>query len=80
MDQFTDLPKDLPIPADDGAGDHLLGKALPAIALASTDGQWVDLSAIAGYVVLYCYPMTGRPGLPLPPGWDAIPGARGCTP
>jgi peroxiredoxin len=24
--------------------------------------------------------MTGRPGVPLPPGWDEIPGARGCTP
>ena len=24
--------------------------------------------------------MTGKPGEPLPPGWDAIPGARGCTP
>ena len=24
--------------------------------------------------------MTGRPGVPLPNGWDQIPGARGCTP
>jgi peroxiredoxin len=24
--------------------------------------------------------MTGKPGTPLPEGWDAIPGARGCTP
>ena len=23
---------------------------------------------------------TGRPGVPLPDGWDDIPGARGCTP
>jgi peroxiredoxin len=30
--------------------------------------------------VLYAYPMTGRPGTPLPNGWDDIPGARGCTP
>ena len=29
---------------------------------------------------MYCYPRTGRPGEPLPPGWDEIPGARGCTP
>lgn len=30
--------------------------------------------------MLYCYPMTGVPGKPLPEGWDMIPGARGCTP
>ncbi|KAK9805599.1 hypothetical protein WJX72_007076 [[Myrmecia] bisecta] len=24
--------------------------------------------------------MTGKPGVPLPEGWDHIPGARGCTP
>jgi peroxiredoxin len=29
---------------------------------------------------VYCYPRTGRPGEPLPSGWDEIPGARGCTP
>jgi peroxiredoxin len=30
--------------------------------------------------IIFCYPMTGVPGQPLPEGWDAIPGARGCTP
>jgi peroxiredoxin len=29
---------------------------------------------------VYAYPRTGEPGKDLPPGWDAIPGARGCTP
>ena len=24
--------------------------------------------------------MTGKPGVPLPEGWDEIAGARGCTP
>ena len=36
--------------------------------------------ALAGRVVLYAFPRTGRPGVPNPPGWDLIPGARGCTP
>jgi peroxiredoxin len=35
---------------------------------------------LRGRTVVYAYPRTGRPGQPLPTGWDAIPGARGCTP
>jgi peroxiredoxin len=77
---YEQLPSDLPVPADDGACDHLPGLALPAITLEATDGQVVDLGDIPGWLVLYCYPMTGRPGTALPAGWDAIPGARGCTP
>jgi peroxiredoxin len=79
MENLTDLPKDLSIPVDDGTCNHLLGLSLPAIALSSTQGD-IDLSVVAGYVVIYCYPMTGQPGIPLPDGWDQIPGARGCTP
>lgn len=80
MERLTELPKDLPMPIDDGAGDRLLGEFLPSITLPSTQGKQIDLSVIPGDVVLYCYPMTGRPDLPLPTGWDEIPGARGCTP
>jgi peroxiredoxin len=40
----------------------------------------VDVSALQGVTVVYAYPMTGRPGIPLPEGWDMLPGARGCTP
>lgn len=79
MNKLNELPQDLPIPLDDGACDHLLGSNLPSIALSSTQGEYVDLSTITGYVVLYFYPMTGKPGVTLPDGWDAIPGARGCT-
>lgn len=77
---YGQLPKDLPVPVDDGACDHLLGLTLPAISLMSTDGQPVDPGKTPGWLVLYCYPMTGQPGVALPDGWDAIPGARGCTP
>ncbi|HEY4098798.1 MAG TPA: peroxiredoxin [Baekduia sp.] len=77
----TQLPADLPAPTDDGAADHLPGLALPAISLASTSGGTVALDELgAGRTVLYIYPMTGRPGEALPDGWNAIPGARGCTP
>lgn len=75
-----ELPNDLPIPEDDGAADHLPGMRLPSVPLASTSGEIVDLSALPGRTVVYCYPMTGRPDRSLPAGWDEIPGARGCTP
>lgn len=74
------LPDDLPVPVDDGAVDHLPGMRLPALALPATDGSAVDLSTLRGRSVVYVYPRTGRPDQPLPTGWDAIPGARGCTP
>lgn len=77
---FTELPKDLPVPVDDGAADHLEGMTFAPMGLRSTDGTTVELGSLAGRFVIYVYPMTGRPGVPLPEGWDAIPGARGCTP
>jgi peroxiredoxin len=77
---YTSLPTDLPAPEDDGAADHLVGLIVPAIALPSTDGGQVDVAKLKGQTVLYAYPKTGIPGQALPDGWDAIPGARGCTP
>ena len=74
------LPDDLPVPQDDGAAQHLTGFRLPDIALAATDGAPVNLSKLKGRTVVYVYPRTGRPGQALPTGWNAIPGARGCTP
>ena len=77
---FSQLPSDLPIPIDDGAGDRLLNKNLPDLVLNSTSEKQVNLSNLKSRVVFYCYPMTGQPGVKLPDGWDSIPGARGCTP
>jgi peroxiredoxin len=75
-----DLPRDLPVPVDDGGARHLAGARLPALALAATDGSRVDLSTLQGRTVAYVYPRTGDPNAGVPEGWDAIPGARGCTP
>jgi peroxiredoxin len=74
------LPADLPVPEDDGAAAHLPGRALPHVALPATTGGTIDLAALAGRVVVFAYPRTGRPDDPPGPDWDAIPGARGCTP
>jgi peroxiredoxin len=77
---FTQLPANLPVPEDDGACAHLRGRHLPDLSLVSTSGHHVNLYQRPGLSVLYAYPLTGRPGVPGPPGWDEIPGARGCTP
>ena len=74
------LSPNIPIPQDDGAARHLVGMTLPDLALPSTDGAPVNLSKLNGRSVVYIYPRTGVPGVDLPPGWNEIPGARGCTP
>src|SRR4051812_25036364 len=76
----TVLPDDLPAPQDDGAARHLTGAKLPDLPLPATDGSTVSLMRFQGRTVVYIYPRTGRPGHATPTGWDAIPGARGCTP
>ena len=78
---LAEIPDDLPVPVDDGACDHLRGLKIPDITLASTDGTRVDISTFRGRTILYAYPRTGRPDEGVfYEGWEAIPGARGCTP
>jgi peroxiredoxin len=76
----TLLPPDIPVPQDDGGARHLVGMKLPDVALVATSGPEVNLSKLKGRAVVYIYPRTGVPGVDAPPGWDDIPGARGCTP
>jgi peroxiredoxin len=79
----TALPDDLPVPEDDGAADHLRATLVPPVSLPATDGTVVRLDELPGRSVVFAYPRTGRPGeesLGGDEGWNAIPGARGCTP
>lgn len=77
---YTQLPAGLPVPEDDGAALHLPGMRLPELDLPTSDGGTVNLARLgSGRTVIYFYPLTGRPGVDLPEGWDAIPGARGCS-
>jgi peroxiredoxin len=81
MADLFELPKDLPVPEDDGACKHLPGKDLPALALLSTAGRKVRLDEQSqSRTVFFFYPRTGRPGQPILQEWNQIPGARGCTP
>src|SRR5262245_27071542 len=80
-DDLYSLPPDLPPPIDDGACDHLVGLEVPPLDLPSTDGGTVRLGTSGTrWTVVYAYPRTGVPDQDSPQGWDAIPGARGCTP
>lgn len=78
------LPPNIPAPQDDGAARHLAGMKLPDLALPATqnaqNAAQVNLSKLKGRTVVYIYPRTGVPGTDTLPGWDQIPGARGCTP
>jgi len=72
------LPNNLPIPEDDGACDHLVGMHFPSILFETTNDS-VNFSDLLGTIVLYIYPRSSDDNLD-PEGWDAIPGARGCSP
>ncbi len=80
-DDLYSVPAGLPVPEDDGACDHLAGMEVPAIPLPATVGPPVTIgAATTRWTVVYAYPKTGVPDKSSPPGWDEIPGARGCTP
>ena len=83
-DDLYSLPEGLPVPIDDGGCDHLPGLAMPPVALPATDGSTVRLDEpVPGWTIVFAYPRTGEPDADPPGGlaaWDAIPGARGCTP
>ena len=79
-DLISTIPLNLPVPIDDGACRHLENAILPDICLLGTDDQKINLSQLTGWNVIFCYPMTGRPGITIPDGWVQIPGAAGCTP
>ncbi|ETN43402.1 uncharacterized protein HMPREF1541_02561 [Cyphellophora europaea CBS 101466] len=75
-------PGDLPVPEDDGACKHLTGAAMPDLSLmiAKDPTKTVNLSKQPGLTIAFCYPRTAAPGETVPDSWNAIPGARGCTP
>ena len=76
---YTSAPAGLPRPVNDGACSHLQNCKIPCLDLPATDGTSVRLATQHGITVVFCYPMTGRPGVSLPDGWEDIPGARGTA-
>lgn len=80
MKNLMELPKELPIPQDDGACDHLIGMPFPSVKLRTTQDRIIDFGRYKKPCVIFFYPRTGEPDKPTPDTWDMIPGARGCTP
>lgn len=80
MSQHLAFPPDLPVPENDGAADHLSGSLLPDVPLLATSGDRVSLARLKGRTIVYAYPRTGEAGKDPSAEWNAIPGARGCTP
>ena len=77
---YNFLPKNLPIPVDDGLCNHLEGMEIPDISLQAINGEYVKLRRKESFkLIFFCYPMTGKLGEALPKNWNNIPGARGCT-
>ncbi|KAK7451526.1 hypothetical protein CaCOL14_009485 [Colletotrichum acutatum] len=79
---MSNSPLDIPRPEDDGLCDHLRGFNLPSVSLPSAkdNSMKVDLANLDGLTVVFNYPRTAEPGEEVPPEWNSIPGARGCTP
>ena len=69
-----------PIPENDGAANHLEKSSISSISLPNQEGNLLRLDRLDTFrMILYFFPMTGRPDMPLPENWNSIPGASGCT-
>ena len=68
------------IPENEDDMNTLKNKNFPNISLPNQDGNLLNLYRLDTFrMVLYFYPMTGRPDRPLPNNWNNIQGAKGCT-
>lgn len=77
---FKELPTNLSKHVKDSECNHLLHSTIPDILLPTQNGNLLRLNRIDTFrLVIFCYPMTGRPDRSLPNYWDLIPGASGCT-
>ena len=65
---------------NDGDMNTLKNTNFPNVSLPNQDGNLLNLNRPDTFrMILYFYPMTGRPDRPLPKNWNNIPGAKGCT-
>ena len=65
--------------ADATVATTLIGRQLPSIELQGADNRSCNLSSLTGLNVIYVFPRISGPDGPLIPGWEQVPGAKGCT-
>lgn len=68
-------------PAVEYEGDirNALDAALPPLTLRAHDGSVVELTSITAPVVIFTYPLLGRPGVPYPDGWEHVDDVENAT-
>ena len=67
---MTDNQK-LIIPNNEGSGDYLKNNTIPDISLPNQEGNLLRLYRVDTFrIILYFFPMTGRPDRPLPDNWN----------
>ena len=79
MDDTKTIKDQIP-PINMKINEFLINKPLPSISLPNQEGNYLRLDRSDTFrMILYFFPMTGRPDMPLPQNWNKIPGANGCT-
>tara|TARA_Y100000996_G_C22456423_1_gene616144 strand:+ start:413 stop:958 length:546 start_codon:yes stop_codon:yes gene_type:complete len=59
---------------------YLINKTFPSISLPNQMGNFLRLDRSDTFrMIIYCFPMTGRPDRSLPDNWNNIKDAKGCT-
>ena len=77
---FKDLTDNLLKSEKGDVCKNLLNFEIPNISLPNQNGNLLNLHRSDSFrIVIYCFPMTGRPDRPLPKNWNKTPGAQGCT-
>ena len=68
------------ITEDEGDAKQLKNKNFPNISLPNQEGNLLRLDRLDTFrMILFFFPMTGRPDRPLPENWNNIPEAKGST-
>ncbi len=73
------FPVGLSAPDDDGAAAHLVGMALPDVALASTVGGALRVAGMPGRTVVFVHTRIRPASETISEAWLQVPGAEGCT-